>query len=234
VFCATDNPTIADLSYNLVWYEDLTSTIPLDYSELLIDGEDYFASQIIDGCESADRIRVTTTVITYTDNTIIYEILTSENMFNKIDIVIQVNSEGTYIYSVDSSTFQESNIFTNLSYGLHTVNVVDIYGCKDEVEKEFLALDYPSFFTPNNDGVNDYWNLNNTNQLAIRFNTVSDIYIFNRFGKVLAKIDPEGQGWDGKYNEKLLPSSDYWFEVKLIDVNGKVYSKRGNFSLVLE
>jgi gliding motility-associated-like protein len=35
------------------------------------------------------------------------------------------------------------------------------------------------------------------------------------------------QGWDGKFNNTLLPSSDYWFVVKR--ENGKVY--KGHFSL---
>jgi gliding motility-associated-like protein len=54
------------------------------------------------------------------------------------------------------------------------------------------------------------------------------IYIFDRFGKLLAQIDPNGEGWDGRFNGFQMPSTDYWFSIELKD--GTV--KKGHFSLV--
>ena len=34
---------------------------------------------------------------------------------------------------------------------------------------------------------------------------------FNRFGKVVAQIPIDSQGWDGTHDGKKLPSDDYWF-----------------------
>ena len=39
------------------------------------------------------------------------------------------------------------------------------------------------------------------------------ITIFDRYGKLIKQISPQGAGWDGIYNGKLLPSTDYWFKV---------------------
>jgi gliding motility-associated-like protein len=41
----------------------------------------------------------------------------------------------------------------------------------------------------------------------------SQIFIYDRFGKLLKQIFPFGSGWDGKYNNNDMPSDDYWFTV---------------------
>jgi gliding motility-associated-like protein len=79
------------------------------------------------------------------------------------------------------------------------------------------------FFTPNEDGYNDTWNL-----LGGNTQPGAKIYIFDRFGKLLASIDPAGTGWDGKFNGLPLPSTDYWFSIELED--GTIY--KDHFALV--
>ncbi len=64
-FCLGDNPTVSDISMNssnTVWYDDAVSTMPLLPSTLLVNGEDYFASQIVNGCESMGRIQINITL----------------------------------------------------------------------------------------------------------------------------------------------------------------------------
>lgn len=90
------------------------------------------------------------------------------------------------------------------------------------VEEVFLLF-YPYFFTPNNDTVNDFW--------QIKFSEAEPdlkILIFDRYGKLLTPLDPRSRGWDGTFNGKLMPTSDYWFLVKRPS-NGKEY--RGHFTL---
>ena len=92
-----------------------------------------------------------------------------------------------------------------------------------------VILDYPKFLTPNNDGHNDTWKLIEVE--SINF-AISPIQIFDRFGKVVAILDPNSQGWDGYYNGKQLPASDYWFKVQLTDSEGATLDKEGHFSLI--
>ncbi|MDO9274988.1 MAG: choice-of-anchor L domain-containing protein, partial [Lutibacter sp.] len=64
-FCSIDLPTIANLvalGDNIQWYSDSTNRTPLETTDLLVDGETYYASQTIDGCESDTRLAVTVTV----------------------------------------------------------------------------------------------------------------------------------------------------------------------------
>lgn len=84
---------------------------------------------------------------------------------------------------------------------------------------EALKVHFPRFFTPNNDGINDYWP-----QTA----NIESITIYDRFGKLLKTVPPNSVGWNGTYNGKLLPSSDYWFVA--ITSNNKLI--KGHFSLV--
>ncbi|MFN3941796.1 MAG: gliding motility-associated C-terminal domain-containing protein [Flavobacterium sp.] len=60
-FCAINSATIADLlviGNNIQWYESPISTSPLLPFELLQNNTTYFASQIVNGCESIQRLAV--------------------------------------------------------------------------------------------------------------------------------------------------------------------------------
>ncbi len=72
-FCFTNympaGPTISDVTVdsgeNLVWYEDMASTTPLDPSTVLIDGEDYYVTSTTasNTCQSSERAVVVVSVI---------------------------------------------------------------------------------------------------------------------------------------------------------------------------
>lgn len=126
---------------------------------------------------------------------------------------------GNYEYTLDNvnNTYQNSNVFINLTPGIHTIYVRDINTC-GIVEAGFSLIDFPRFFTPNGDDVNDYWQIYGVSGL---FQPNSKILIFDRFGKLITQLKPNSQGWDGTLNGKLLPQNDYWFSVTLQD--GRVF-----------
>ncbi len=64
-FCSIDAPTISSLTAsgnNIQWYNDASGGQALDGSLALVDGEDYYATQTIDGCESSSRFQVDVTI----------------------------------------------------------------------------------------------------------------------------------------------------------------------------
>jgi large repetitive protein len=81
------------------------------------------------------------------------------------------------------------------------------------------------FFTPNNDGYHDTWNI-----IGIADNPTAKIYIFDRYGKLLKQLSPTGRGWDGTYNGRPMPSNDYWFRVEYRE-DGIEKEFRGHFTL---
>ncbi|HRE76427.1 MAG TPA: T9SS type B sorting domain-containing protein [Flavobacterium sp.] len=136
-------------------------------------------------------------------------------------MIIYVEGDGDYEYSLDGINYQDSNQFFGLPSGDYTVFVNDKKECGYTTKEVFLLM-YPKFFTPNNDGHNDFW--------KIKFSETEpnlQVFIFDRYGKIITGFKGNDIGWDGTLNGQNLPSSDYWFVVKR--ENGKEY--KGHFSL---
>lgn len=116
-----------------------------------------------------------------------------------------------YQYALDYGALQYSNVFTNVNPGNHLVTVTDTNGCTNLSANVFI-IGYPTFFTPNNDGFNDYWNI-----IGLENQPTANIFIFDRYGKLLKQISSKSLGWDGTYLGTQLPTSDYWFTVEYIE-----------------
>ena len=141
-------------------------------------------------------------------------------------ITLTVSGEGSYEFALDNGIFVVGNLdnghrFSGVSLGEHMVAVRDKNGC-GTVTREVSLIGFPRFFTPNGDNVNDTWQL-----IGIRLQPQSEIQIYDRFGTFLAALDPATPGWDGTFNGKPLPSSDYWFFARLED--GRIF--KGHFAL---
>ncbi len=137
--------------------------------------------------------------------------LSSGSFAESNDIIATVVGDGAHEFSLDNGSFQSDNVFRNVALGLHQVIVRDVNGCGTLTEDIFV-IGFPNFFTPNNDGFNDTWNVIADENLPEMI-----IYIFDRYGKLLKQLDPKGSGWDGIYNGEVLPSTDYWFTAQLED-----------------
>ena len=127
------------------------------------------------------------------------------------------------------TSFQDLPFFENLQGGFYTIVVQDKNGCRPNAKLLVSVIEFPKFFTPNNDGINDTWAIKGANST---FFPSAQINIFNRFGKIVAQIDIDTQGWDGTYGGKILASDDYWFSIMLVDRNGALRERKGNFSLL--
>ncbi|WP_458629191.1 T9SS type B sorting domain-containing protein [Winogradskyella sp. PC D3.3] len=130
-------------------------------------------------------------------------------------ISIRVNGEGDYEYALDDSNgpYQDNHTFNDVLPGLHTVYVRDKNNC-GITEDVVSVIGFPKFFTPNNDTKNDFWQVYG---ISNDFQINSSIFIFDRYGKLITELDPLSPGWDGTYNGKKMPTSDYWFKVILED-----------------
>ena len=124
--------------------------------------------------------------------------------------------------------FQDSPRFENLQGGVYTLLIRDKNNC-GVAQLDVSVLEFPDFFTPNNDGINDLWNVKGISSF---FYPKSSINIFDRFGKLITSLQIDGEGWNGLYNGRNLPSNDYWFNIELTDRNGKTFTRRGHFSLL--
>jgi len=141
---------------------------------------------------------------------------------NDNSITVNINRPDVYEYSLDGIHYQESNVFNGLETGVYTIYIRDIGGC-GEITKEVALLNYPKFFTPNNDGANDTWRIE-----YAWFEPGMMLYIYDRYGKLITSFSGQSTGWDGTLNGQDLPSTDYWFVANRED--GRIF--KGHFSMI--
>jgi gliding motility-associated-like protein len=137
-------------------------------------------------------------------------------------VTVHVSGKGEYLYSADGVNYQEDNVLTGLDNGVYQIYVKDAKGC-GMVVQDALLLNYPRFFTPNGDGVNDTWRIKNSHN-----EPNMEIKIYDRLGKIVASFGSNHHGWDGTFNGLKLPSTDYWFVVTRED--GR--EMRGHFAMM--
>lgn len=141
-------------------------------------------------------------------------------------------STANFLYSLDGQEPQADPVFTDVPGGVHEILVSDINGCGATPAPFSVELvSSPPYFTPNGDGINDVWRLNG--MANIPTGSVSQIQIFDRYGKLVTQITADGPGWDGNLNGQPLPATDYWFSLKYVDpATGNPKEFKSHFSLV--
>jgi len=139
-------------------------------------------------------------------------------------VTISASGNSNYEYALDNGLYQDSNEFTNVPAGEYLVSVRDKYGC-GITEDIVSVFGFPTYFTPNGDNFHDTWK-----PLGVdaRFRSSMIIQIYNRYGKLIKQVNPNGKGWNGTLNGENLSVDDYWYVVTFSD--GKEY--RGHFALI--
>ncbi len=116
--------------------------------------------------------------------------------------------------------------------------VINQYGCSatDNVTVHVLcnqnSLFIPNTFSPNGDGMNDYFYPRGSGLYLIR-----TMRIFNRWGQVVFdkvnfSVNDQGSAWDGKYKGKPQPADVYVYVIDVICDNGTVIETKGNVTLL--
>ena len=88
------------------------------------------------------------------------------------------------------------------------------------------SLTIPNAFTPNGDGVNDFFKVKGNN-----IRTISG-KIFNRWGQLLYNYSDINKPWDGKYNNKYVSDGVYFYIINVVFEDGETQEKHGYLELV--
>ena len=204
--------SVANTFTTYLWSNGYTT----NFTEITAPGEYFVTVSDSNTCEATKRFTVLESgrpTITSVD--------INDFQIEQNSITVHVTGVGTYEYSLDGFTYQTSPYFSNVSPGDYLIHVRDIKECGDDFYK-ISVLNYPTYFTPNEDGYHDVWSIEN---LEKRPNSL--VTIFDRYGKLLYRFTFNQKGWDGTYDSKKMPSDDYWFVINL--ENNKVV--KGHFSL---
>ncbi|MEL1244100.1 T9SS type B sorting domain-containing protein [Flavobacterium sp. DGU11] len=141
---------------------------------------------------------------------------------NRITLSMTEASITDYEFSINGGDFSVEPFFDGLEPGVYKIRIRSKDGCSD-TETLVPVLNYPKFFTPNGDGINEVWNV-----FFIYFFPDATVNIFDRYGKLIKSYLGKEMGWDGTYNGYRLPSTDYWFEV--VFTSGRKI--KGHFSMI--
>ena len=89
------------------------------------------------------------------------------------------------------------------------------------------TLFIPNVFTPNQDGVNDFF------EIMVDDIEVNNVKIFNRWGEQLFETSNVKQSWDGSFKGNKCSAGVYFYSVQYINcVDGSRQKRNGNFSLL--
>ncbi len=130
--------------------------------------------------------------------------------FSALDQVLSANNvpEGAYKFTFTVTDNDEQ------SHSDEVEIIVTESGGFIKVEK---------IFTPNGDGSNEYWEIENVESIA-----GCKLEIFTRTGKKVYETTNYQNDWDGQYNGNPLPKGDYYY---IINCSGKTI-KNGAFRIV--
>jgi gliding motility-associated-like protein len=166
----------------------------------------------------------TTDGCAFTKNFTINQLLAPEIsavIVNGTSVKITTLAPGSYQYSIDGINFQDSNIFTNVTSGLHTATVIN--SC-DSNSQTFVVVIVPKFFSPNQDSFNDFWKIE-----GMSFYPEAKVVIFDRYGKLITQLSQSNPVWDGTFNGRRLPATDYCYVLK---INNLLPEIKGHFALI--
>lgn len=112
-------------------------------------------------------------------------------------------------------------------------STVTIGGCStsDSVwVKNDCYINMPNAFTPNGDGVNDYFF---PRQLLTSGAVTFSMNIYNRWGEqIFTTTSTDGRGWDGKFNNVMQPAGVYIYMIDITFKNGTSKHFQGNVTLL--
>lgn len=145
-----------------------------------------------------------------------------EILINDTTATINILGFGDFEYSLNGINYQDINSFTVAEGGLYTAFVREKNYCGVDY-KPFIIVTIPKFFTPNNDGINDYWTIK-----QLIYYPKAEVKIFDRFGKFIKRLKAQKYSWDGTLDGNLLHSDDYWYSFKIDDNSPEI---NGHFSM---
>ncbi|MCT4697796.1 T9SS type B sorting domain-containing protein [Tenacibaculum haliotis] len=133
-----------------------------------------------------------------------------------------------YNFTVDGVDYGEENEFLILQTKVYTITVRDARGCEVTltVNGVYISITVLNLFTPDGDGINDYWY-----PLDVEPYHNIRVLIFDRYARKITSYQGFVQGWDGTYDGKPLPAGDYWYTIYYNELSGEEKKLMGHFTL---
>ncbi len=146
---------------------------------------------------------------------------------------VTLKLDESWEYKAEWSDGQSGNNANFFYPGSYSIRITDSNNCaattnfavtNSECSQNFYV---PNSFTPNGDGLNDYFE-------PLFQNTPSYFHftIFNRWGQKIYETDKIGLKWNGKSNGKMVPSGSYIWKLRFAFPNTPIVIRNGSFQLI--
>jgi gliding motility-associated-like protein len=143
----------------------------------------------------------------------------------------------SFIWRFMDTTFMRDDVDEILkTYVLpdrYTITLVasNEFGCIDSTQQTLLVkvpenLYTPNAFTPNGDGINDYFSVGFRNLVEFK------VLIVNRWGEIIYTSPDPSFKWDGTFKGELVQSDVYVYMIEARGYHGKRFSVSGNVTVL--
>jgi len=140
-------------------------------------------------------------------------------------------TEGFEKYYWMNSTQSSGAGFTITEPGKYFVGVENVCGSKTDSIEIFEECDYrvymPTAFTPNADGINDYFRIPPSNK-----NHLNILSVYNRQGKLVFQTRNAAIGWDGTYKNEPMNADTYVWYLEMTGLSGNRVARKGYVVLI--
>jgi len=195
--------------------------------------------EVLEGCVDTHRVAVEQMIVVEPSPTAGFYVDPEVTSFFEPVVSVHDTSTGAYwtTFDMGDSTSYAAPFFDHryLEDGTYTVRQVvgNEYGCTDTtyrtvvVKPEYL-LYVPNVFTPNGDGLNEYFAPKVFGEIEYQFS------VYSRWGDRIFYSEVVGEGWNGEDAKKDMPAPQdtYLWEVKVLDIDGAAHREVGYFSLI--
>jgi gliding motility-associated-like protein len=203
----------------------ISNLAPGSYSVTVDDGNCFSTSQVTIG-----NIPGPTAGFTYSPSIVTLE----EPVFSFFD-----NSQGAisweWNFGDGSSSVTQNSQHMYTSAGSYTVTqiVTNVDGCKDSttsivIVKEIVAIWVPNAFTPNQNGINEFFTPKGIGLDPNNF----ELYVYNRWGELIFYSSNLSYQWDGTYKGNEVPQDVYVWVIYYKGLDDIRYKKSGHVSVL--
>lgn len=221
----------ANVNINIIEINDPPEILNFEETALLFEFGNTEGLQLTEGTvDDGDGDKIEKAVISFKENylkgedLLYYDTLSntglSYNWEDSAGVLTITGIENTAIYTEAITALKYVNVnslspdisartIEILLYDADTVSIP--YLRQVEFENTFVELDIPTGFTPNDDGVNDTWNIENID----RYEDVK-VLVYSRSGQLLfeSAVGYPNE-WDGRYKESLVPPGPYYYIIRI-------------------
>lgn len=205
-FCAGDSVVLSDKFLNSAFLyhwnnDDTTGFLAVGTSGI------YVLNKSNNLCTAADSISITVkpnSPINTVNDTIVCPYLNDQAELSSLKDSYNVWNNG--INGQSSIVVNVAGTYSVISTNQFNCSRVQSWMVSENCPQSFYL---PSAFTPNNDGVNDYWQAVFTGIPQI------ELVLYNRWGQKVYETDSPAFKWNGEFQNKTVSNGMYFYVVKV-------------------